>query len=1374
MSDARSGCRPRTVHRITGSAAASDKLQFAAFTYTWMVDAMACSLSFTRTAIAAGLLAAMTSAPLPLRADNAPSNGVQAADDTAPAELAFITAADAATFHAMAERARRAPAPDARIVASAFIREQLGLDGDAYVVAHFGSAADRARGKPDHVLSLTSALMEAFPDASRHSFFAEASDAVGGLNSGGAASPDVLSFVENAYHSTSAGDFFRKFGRFLWSRSGPGYIYNTFFAQGSVVQTVGEDARPLDEAFGIYRTGGFTDAFASPLTLSSVVEKFRAPGLFDQLPYVAKLNRDLETYWDENRAAWPVLARYNFVREARRARDAGVLNLERYRQVMSEGAPQVPLEGAIALDQLRSGSPSGPGRPRRFDINGYAASDIVRFTAADGSEVMYVPGGVQAFMVFASEADLGEWVLQQAKDPQKLEALLSHFSIYNSQDSTFWTGVRHGLENIAAGKWVADGTAVDHADTVIDGDLFEDMREQVEARVREDAGMQVRTTWEAWRTTINRAMTLMAPLGYIPALALPFQVGSGVVGFGLGVDQGVNGRTAGERKAGLEQATMTVVTNVPLGAAFDGLKSGTAAEGEAVLAEAGRPSFVPPDRVNDRIGYPLSPTSPPRFSNPEGSGTAPAGSTLAQVIPANITREPAALERAAGILQQFGVSEARLSTAPVTVVGAHPQGSIALAAVGQGVIETLSARLRARTGTPWTLLELQLVAPVLAKQTRRALAVYGEDGTFQFAAQGDGDSVTQELIPPNALRLRKSGDGYVLLNANLQATRHTYRSVFAALEESTRASHNAHELDDTRLEQDFRTMLADSIDARSTRPELERMHRQWIDPMRLPERQKRLVKELSLLRQALVDTHEPWTAAQKRRLADSGVDVDLALSTAAARLRLLDDGVLARLADADSALLPPALEHLVVKDFYVKLWAFTQDADAWTFGGRHYIRLRHIDGRTQIVETAPAQGTAPREILSPGEGAGRETGRRLVDIEGMWYPETSLREGLAPIDPRAQDAVIEAIAEKLPASITRDEEAIACIVNAIPPPLVGYFKSSLFAITMEADAGLVLQLRDIRDGTLRRYVTYVNANGGASAPGRPMATPPAPLGELAGDTQLMLPVLRRVDGAAHGSIANPVRASYEAMLENQRPISEFVALGLGGRHIGALATTRRLRGMLREDSNVALVGATPDHALTLLLPANAETLRLVGPERATGRLVDNLPQGTLIVDNLYRVTASPAEYPSLVREVAREWQASGSTMTQVRPDGTEVPESPVDYTERLLTTPIRINLWNPLNDPISEQRYVRYLHRRLSDNGAVRHAGLDWLETQQARRDYMGYFAPPSNVLPFASPTRVPGRHAGLMAELADAAIHAGLQRAMAAPEPSASAGPAP
>lgn len=524
-----------------------------------------------------------------------------------PFELTFTTPDDAHAYGDMAARAYAVPIPDARSVAKAFLREQLGVDGDTYVVAHFASPRARLLGQPDHWMTLTDALMEAFPEHSRHTFFAGASDAIGGLTSGGRASPGVFSLVGDLIHGKDVRACFTNIGRALWSRTGPGYIYNTFFANGNVVDTVSEDARTLDEAFGIFAAGGNFKG-STGLRLSHIVGAFKEEGAFSELPYVKRLHRELDTYWDTVRTDWPVLARYRFVQQARRARMTGALTQAAYELVMRGGAPHVSLDGPITLAQLRDARPpAAPIAMRRFDINGYFASNLVRFLDKDGSEVLYLPGADSPFVAFASESDLRGWVLAQAKDPGKLEALLARFSVYDGQDGTFWTGVEHALDNLASGTWKADAGAIDHAGAVIAGDVFADMGAQTEKRWRDDARMKVGTAWEAWRTTINHTAVLLGPLGYVPALAIPMQAGTSLIILGTGIDQGVRGRTQQARRSGVEQTVMAVVGNFPLGAGFGGLR-----EPEATSAGS-KPAFVAPRRVNGRIGYLMGPTRPLRI-----------------------------------------------------------------------------------------------------------------------------------------------------------------------------------------------------------------------------------------------------------------------------------------------------------------------------------------------------------------------------------------------------------------------------------------------------------------------------------------------------------------------------------------------------------------------------------------------------------------------------------------------------------------------------------------------------------------------------------------------------------------------------------------
>lgn len=527
--------------------------------------------------------------------------------------------ADAHALREMLMAAYALPAPDARAVAKQFVAERLGLDSDAYVVAHFPDARSRERGEPDHTTSLTEALMEAFPEHSRHTFFAEAADAVGSITSGGKASPGIISGAEAILASDSPRDFFRKAGAYLWSRTGPGYIYNTFIARGSVVDTVREDHRHLDEAFGVFRPGGYTSTHLARLTLSQIVEAFAAPTTFAELPYVTRLDDALRKYWAERGDEWHVLARYHFVREARRARAdcAGtpcVLSDAQYRQIMSAAAAGIPLEGPVTMAQLRQVSPAGRG-VRRLDINGYPASDIVRFVLDDKSEVIYIPGGDPSFVVARSEEDLWRWVFDQSRDPRKISQLLSHFSLKNAQDTWFWTGVRHGLEKIGSGQWQPNGDAIDRRNAVVDGDVFQDMRVQTEKRMRDDAGTQSSTAWEGWRDVINRTAVLLGPLGYVPALAVPVQLGTAVTQAGTGVELALDGRTEEQRKLGREQAAGVVLTAPIAAPSFAGFREGHAGDYLDDNAVAAKPAahFVPPREVNGQRGYLLGPSRPPRL-----------------------------------------------------------------------------------------------------------------------------------------------------------------------------------------------------------------------------------------------------------------------------------------------------------------------------------------------------------------------------------------------------------------------------------------------------------------------------------------------------------------------------------------------------------------------------------------------------------------------------------------------------------------------------------------------------------------------------------------------------------------------------------------
>lgn len=1361
------------------------------------------------------------------------------------ASLTFATMADAKAFEDMSARVAAVSPPDPREVARAFIREHLKIDGDDYVVAHFRGPGGRRRGKPDHTVPLVDAVMEAFPEQAGYSTFAAAADTVGGLGGGGH-SPSIVETGEHLIHASSVKGVFGDLWHFLWSRTGPGYLYTTFFAKGNVIETAKEESRDVDEAFGIFREGGFTSEYESPHRLSDVLNHAKAPSAFSELPYILRLKGELDTYWREHRANWAVVARYQFVLRARAAHASGLLDDKQFKLVMHGGAPHVPLSGPITLNHLRTSSRDASVQIRRFDINGYTASNLVRFVADDGSEVMYVPGFDPSFVVAGSEQALRQWVYGQAQDPHALDALLSHFSIQDSQDGVFWTGVRHGLEKIGKGQWQHDGRAIDHTNAAIAGDVFEDMRDATEHRTRTDALVQTRNAWETWRVTVNRTAALLSPLGFVRPLVIPVQVALAVVDTGTGIEQGVDGKTLEERKRGFEQAGMTLVSTALTGVGLGGKRPAeSGAGGEPV---AGRqPTFKPPQRINGRVGYLASPVRAPRFPGlgsriylspegrlvrwsagdyveqtwkhlphgatelspgvfragdrrmvklengravqivPDGTGyrallrnrtlgprVAPKrgavwefdftddnhmpGSYLSNVVANEYSADPRALNRAAQALDQFGSSEASVRDA-----GARVPGPLTRLALAHGILETLAARLRDRHAVGWTPREVELLLPSITEQVNHPIALF-EGDDFQFGRRPDGTEFDAQSIPDDTIRLRHANGHYVLVGDPLAAPS-AWNSIFKLMGRAL------GDLAHSGWEEQFRQTLAENIEARSTLRELQIIHRRWIDPLDLPKGRKQALKALSSLRQALVDPHT-WVSADKvakLRAADQSRRSELflgerdpwpALDDVLARKhdpRVPHEGagspflmqLLTRIAEEQDGLLPRGLDHLVVKTPSVLSAAGAATADQWSVAGRHYVRLRDLDGRTQVVETETPEAGDYLQILAPGDGPSRGTGRYVVDLDGEWFPEEGVRNGLNLMPPVTDLQTFVNVDVRPPPAVDNDFTVIERMVNSIPQPILRLVGTSLPEASSTSQGAVEFTIRNPVTGVPVRFPTHLDLAGNPTPRPWRAPLPPDALAISPPDRQLVMPVPE--SGAP--SAGAPDATAYLAMLRDERPISAFVEAGFGDRHIKVLVQTRRLRGLLREDGHVAVVGATPEHAFTLVMPADADSLGFVSAGAAGSRAFANLPSDTYIVDPMYGVSTTARDYPSAIRAVARGWEADGVSMKRIERNGSETRESPVAFTERLLASPVKANLWNPEGDPISETGYVRYMRRLYERYGTLRHAGLDWLGSRAARRDYMSYFAKPYDVMPTWSAPPATEAAAKTLHELARTAL---------------------
>lgn len=441
------------------------------------------------------------------------------------------------------------------------------------------------------------------------------------------------------------------------------------------------------------------------------------------------------------------------------------------------------------------------------------------------------------------------------------------------------------------------------------------------------------------------------------------------------------------------------------------------------------------------------------------------GTVLANVVPEVITTHALTLQHAARIMEVLGVSELTLANFLLRE-GAGPASPFTYMAVGHAMIDNLPARLRDRDATEWSPHEAMLLTPAMAMLVGRPIVIHdGHGKRFSFLADG---TQVNDTVPAGAAVEVHWENGRYRLGSRYAPT--DYSSIFAAVEAATRPPTSMALLPAER-EALFRGRLAEALEARSTRPELETIFRQWIDKQPMPEPERQRLKSVARLRHALFDRHHALTAAEEQRLleatwslmpmqrhiaievrqrdshalltridshtsvqeriviaADLDADghrvayyrvdpqgeairsrpvnrsfseiIDAILNGGDRKVsRLLGvgswdwqvfaDKLLARIADDENALLPLPWEPLVIRDEGTLRDAATQMSDRWAVNGRHYARLRNLDGRTQVVEIDPVAEEHGHRILPPTGVTGPGSNYYIGWRDDKWYPHHS-------------------------------------------------------------------------------------------------------------------------------------------------------------------------------------------------------------------------------------------------------------------------------------------------------------------------------------------------------------------------------------------------
>lgn len=472
----------------------------------------------------------------------------------------------------------------------------------------------------------------------------EASRAIGQWlkQQGHEADPDQIDVVTLHYHAESPGNYLAAVSQCMsltqavlgnWQGESDNDLFGALFRapwagtlpDGNIRLVESLPAPPFNhygEAFAVFN-GVFRrtepQRYDATTHLPIAAEAFQA--FIEALDFHTPFKQQLDDYWREHLQDHRLACKLNFIAACNQQVSEGSLS-EAAQKLIWQAAGLQPRSGALRMSTL--------------SIYGYAATDLLYLNApASDLTVLYLPGNRSPLLEFASEGRMKDWIGEQCKDPTKRQALKQHFRLADRPQGIDFSGLDTAMEGLGDfpnthrlppehgffnddGVW-APRLYVNYRpgkyNPRITGDLFQALAERQRQRSYDDADYLITrdsdVTKAKWRGYLVTTLNLLAPLCLVvPGLA-PLLAAGGIAQLGFGLDQAINGKTLQEKQEGVGNTTWGVLNALPLAL-------GAANKAKALFEFKGD-GFVPPSRLGERVGYPLSPVSPPHWPEPEGA-----------------------------------------------------------------------------------------------------------------------------------------------------------------------------------------------------------------------------------------------------------------------------------------------------------------------------------------------------------------------------------------------------------------------------------------------------------------------------------------------------------------------------------------------------------------------------------------------------------------------------------------------------------------------------------------------------------------------------------------------------------------------------------
>ncbi|MGE8066028.1 dermonecrotic toxin domain-containing protein [Pseudomonas sp. NPDC089569] len=277
---------------------------------------------------------------------------------------------------------------------------------------------------------------------------------------------------------------------------------------------------------------------------------------FWSIDFSSRYNERLTAFWKDSGDNFRTLAKCNFLIEAVRARDKRQLSDEDFRFVTQ--AAVGPLTWPLSLQFLQSKA-TGADCVRTLDVGGYIATNILRFVAPKGRQILYLPGETDAFQVLETATDMHFWMLVKMNKKEVRQGFMAHFPLAERQEIE--DSITDLMNRLVSTWGHYDHHLINQANQVIAGDVFSWLQTSTESAMFAEAALALTSNADLrkklWIGYLSAGVKVFAPMAVIGwPVALPV-IGASIASMGLNIDQAVNGKNSEERKAGILGAVLS-------------------------------------------------------------------------------------------------------------------------------------------------------------------------------------------------------------------------------------------------------------------------------------------------------------------------------------------------------------------------------------------------------------------------------------------------------------------------------------------------------------------------------------------------------------------------------------------------------------------------------------------------------------------------------------------------------------------------------------------------------------------------------------------------------------------------------------------------